>query len=148
MKNVRMAHLGLISWLAALPVLAAAPEGQYTVLQNTVRDNKTGLVWQRESSSAKYNLWDAQSYCAKLTLGGYSSGWRLPTKLELETLVDRRAAFGVRIDRTAFLVTSSDGYWSATPVATSTEQMWVVDFGGGGELRGSSTALYWARCVR
>jgi len=66
-----------------------------------VQDNKTGLTWQRSVPSSTYTWADATSYCQALNLGGFSSGWRLPAKKELETLVDERVQ-NQAIDATAF----------------------------------------------
>jgi len=56
----------------------------------TVLDNNTGLMWPRvaETSSEDYpSEAAAASRCSDLTYGGYSD-WRLPTLLELLTIVD------------------------------------------------------------
>ena len=73
--------------LAASPLWADAPAGQYTVAADTVKDNKTGLTWQRTVPAQTYAQPNAATYCQRLNLGGFSSGWRLPSKLELETIL-------------------------------------------------------------
>ena len=54
---------------------------------DVVYDRTTGLLWQRFPSASSSSLYDAQCYCASLSLAGLP-GWRLPTRLELMTLVD------------------------------------------------------------
>ena len=52
----------------------------------TVLDTKTKLMWA--STSSKVTTWDnAVTYIANFKGGGYTD-WRLPTKDELETLLD------------------------------------------------------------
>jgi hypothetical protein len=64
----------------------------------TVTDQVTTLVWQAAlptptddcapgDASSSCTLPQAQAYCAALTLGGHT-GWRLPTKIEIESLFD------------------------------------------------------------
>src|SRR5579883_1538370 len=44
--------------------------GRYLVRDDTVKDTKTGLVWQRAASAKEYNWEDAKNYCNNLHLGG------------------------------------------------------------------------------
>lgn len=53
---------------------------------STVSDPSTGLVWQKADDNIKRNWYDAQTYCSGLNLGGFSSGWRLPSRPELQAL--------------------------------------------------------------
>ena len=54
---------------------------------DVVYDRSTGLLWQRFGTASSSSLAEAQCYCQGLRLAGLS-GWRLPTRLELVTLVD------------------------------------------------------------
>ncbi len=54
---------------------------------DVVFDQSTGLLWQRFSSATSNSLAEAQCYCATLQIAGLT-GWRLPTRLELLSLVD------------------------------------------------------------
>jgi len=92
-----------------------APAGQYTTAADTVTDNKTGLVWQRAASPATYDETSAPAFCPTLDLGGFNSGWRLPTYKELQTLVDPRVATpGPTIDQAAFPSTPAAYFWVST----------------------------------
>ena len=58
-------------------------------------DTITGLVWQRDGSVTRagcaagmaYTWAEAKAYCAALVFG-VVSGWRLPPRMELRTIVD------------------------------------------------------------
>jgi hypothetical protein len=89
------------------------PSSNYTTTSDTVTDLVTGLVWQRTASSGSYSLALAQAYCSGLALDGLS-GWRVPTFIELTSILD----FGLRspaLDTTVFAGTQSSFYGSATP---------------------------------
>ncbi len=60
---------------------------EFTISNDVVVDSKTGLHWQKELSSASANFPEAKSVCAALRTEG-TSDWRLPTKIELLSLVD------------------------------------------------------------
>lgn len=57
----------------------------YSVLENTVLDNITGLVWQRKASGEMFDWEGARSHCRALRLDGKS--FRLPTRIELTSLM-------------------------------------------------------------
>ena len=54
---------------------------------NTITDQKTRLIWQKQDDDSKRSMENALNYCENLTLGG-SSAWRLPNIKELESIVD------------------------------------------------------------
>lgn len=64
-----------------------------------VRDNVTCLEWQETPPSEAYTWEQAIGYCDGLTLGG-SSDWRLPTRIEMTSIVDFTRS--PAIDRGAF----------------------------------------------
>lgn len=134
--------VGSASW-------AAAPVGQYADLRNgTVRDNRTGLVWQQQVDAKKYSWSDAKSYCGQLRLGAFASNWRLPTKLELESLVDPRATGeGATIDAVAFSGTPPSGFWTATSSVAYAGSAWYVNFIVGSSYYWATTETMWVRCV-
>ncbi len=113
MKPIALKFVIAAAGLLTSSVWAAAPAGRYTIATDTVKDIKTGLTWQRAVPSWSFTLASAKAYCPGLNLGGFSSGWRLPTKKELETLVDRRTRSPC-IDSTAFPNTPPDFFWSST----------------------------------
>lgn len=94
-----------------------------------VKDNVTGLIWQKATASERN--WDsAVTYCENLTLGGYSD-WRLPTVMELSTLVNS-GTYNPAIDADFFPNTMSSFFsWSSTTNANYTGDAWYVVFNYG-----------------
>ena len=117
----------------------------YTAGVDTVLDNVTKLTWQRFVSPESYTLEDARAYCAALPLEG--AGWRLPTRIELQSIVDYSKAHpGPAIDTVVFPNAPNDVFWCTSPTATGFG--WAVDFESGYTLGTTATNLYRARCVR
>jgi hypothetical protein len=134
--------------LFSLPAHANAPAGRFAIASGTVYDTKTKLTWQQSQAlngSAGYEWMDARAYCAALTLPG--TGWRLPTVKELQTIVDPSLS-NPAIDPVAFPATSSVFFWSSSPLAGSSVQMWMVDFKVGAINKTYVTNAAAVRCVR
>ena len=120
-----------------------------------VTDNITKLQWQdNEEAKTVTKTWEeAKSYCQNLTLGGYTD-WRLPTIVELQSIVDD-FMYQPSLDTTAFLnySTSYYGYWSSTTFASyNTSNAWIITFTEGlilpnEKYRGDDYNRY-VRCVR
>jgi len=113
----------------------------------TVTDTITGLVWQRDGSGLPWA--EAQAYCASLTLGSLS-GWRLPARMELMTILDlAMGSSGMAIDPTAFPNTF-DLFWTSSPDAGSSGYAWTVGFslGDGSVSFGVGDYDMRVRCVR
>jgi formylglycine-generating enzyme required for sulfatase activity len=134
----------------SLPV-AGAPASRYQVSESekTLYDAVTKLTWQREgSASGKVNWTEAGTYCSTVGLEG--TGWRLPTIVEMRSIVDLTKS-NPAIDSTAFPSTPIDANtWSSTKVAGSQSQfVWVLHFlSGGGNSDNDLPYNYRVRCVR
>jgi hypothetical protein len=128
---------------------AQAPAGHYTDLgDGTVRDNETGLVWQQTVDTTTVSQTAAISYCDAMTLAGRSD-WRLPSVLELRSIVDETRPSPPSIDVTFFPDAPPTYFWSATPVASSALAGWSVAFDHGYASDGGlATNAYHVRCVR
>lgn len=129
----------------AMSVRADAPPGHFTDLADgTVRDNVTGLVWQQSFSASGRSQAFSLTYCTGLGLSG--GGWRLPTVLELASIVDETRATAV-VDPAFFPGVSTELFWSATTAAPSNG--WYVDFANGSAYnQPASWGTPFARCVR
>jgi hypothetical protein len=104
-------------------------------------------VWQR-SSTQNLSTSDAKLYCQNLDLGAYSTGWRLPAKKELETLVDLRVPSpSPAIDAAAFPGTPTLWFWTSTPFVGDPGQGWYVDFADGQSVIDLVGNLHQVRCV-
>jgi hypothetical protein len=89
----------------------------------TVTDKVTGLMWERFASASTYAQADATKYCTSK-----GSGWRLPTRLELVSLVDFTVpAPGPTINQ-AFSGTPGTVFWTSSPVAGGPGSVWGVFF--------------------
>jgi hypothetical protein len=129
-------------------VAAGVPNAMsYTINgDGTVTDRVTALMWQREVPATM--TWaDAMAYCPTLTLGGHHD-WRLPTEVELVSLLDDSAATGPMIDATVFPGTPENYFWSSLRMAGSPDNSWQVDFAGGGSYEAGQNAPLYVRCVR
>jgi hypothetical protein len=114
-------------------------EARFTILADfnnqAVRDNETGLVWERSPNGSQYTWVDAVRTCWMIEVGG-RTGWHLPTIEELASLVDRSAISSGLILPLGhpFLNIQPSTYWSTTTDVRPQflpSQAWVVRFNGG-----------------
>jgi hypothetical protein len=118
----------------------------------TVKDNVTGLVWQKTVTATQAFTWtDAINYCATLTLAGRS--WRLPTRIQLLSIVDFTRT-SPAANTTAFPgIPGGKYHWTASPwvvsqIATKPQDSWIVNFFEGlTSNAGDRTTTQFARCV-
>jgi hypothetical protein len=114
-----------------------------------VRDNETGLVWEKSPQTpvATWNV--ARSTCINTNVGG-RKGWRLPSIPELANLIDPSvAAPGPTLPPGhPFLNVQSALYWSATTVAGSPPDAWGVVFPNGFVISGHKSVSFQVWCVR
>jgi hypothetical protein len=121
----------------------------------TVRDNVSGLVWQAgvdTGSTGRMTWQEAKTYCSQLTLAG--GGWRLPSRIELVSILDIAQPSGVaQIDFTYFPNTPDEPFWTSSPAVTTSTNAWSVYFQSTGPLAGrvittDITGILRVRCVR
>lgn len=67
---------------------------------------------------------------AEKAVAALGEGWRLPTRQELESILDL-SRHNPAIDTEKFPDTKSKYYWTSTPCAWNTSAVWVVGFYGG-----------------
>jgi hypothetical protein len=122
------------------------PGERYQPKQETVRDRRTGLTFQRRPAPGRFTHEAAERYCTELELDD-ASDWRLPAMQELETLVDERVR-SPAIDEAAFPDTDAVPFWSGSAWAGSAELAWYVSFDYGAALYDLRTTENAVRCVR
>lgn len=125
----------------------------------TIDDAMLNLMWQNDYSDNKgfaandevphINHADATSYCTAIDLAGHSD-WRLPTRRELQSLVDYSKPNPGPVIVDAFVATTqtNDWYWTGTDYATGTTGAWVVGFSDGNVGANLKSATGYVRCVR
>jgi hypothetical protein len=113
----------------------------------TVTDNVTGLVWQKAVPAGTYTWAQAKAYCPTLTLAGHGD-WRLPSRIELTSIVDLGATGGPYINSVYFPSTPSNGFWSSSPAVGSLSSAWLAYFFDGATGPGDVSTPYNMRCVR
>lgn len=138
-------------------------------------DLSTGLTWQRSpfnppdtsgnicwgmyGSGRQVCTWqEAYQYCNSKFFYGF--GWRLPTEIELLSIVDYTLPTPMcspspsnscsSINQMAFQYTQPSIYWSSSPYTPAgTTSMWGVDFSNGStNYYPALTEMHYVRCVR
>lgn len=120
-------------------------------------DTTSGLLW---SGSMYVNVgqgwfptwYQARDYCAALTDGGLT-GWRLPTKTEMQSAATRRIIFHVQ--QAVDPYTRPNPWYSFSGTLRSSNYAYTVDLGTGGAFAGLIYDKRWgsytqvdANCVR
>ena len=147
----------VLAFAVAPGTYAASPTGHFVVTGTgataTIYDTKTKLTWQ-QPTSISYTWAAATTYCGAATTLG-SSGWRLPTIKELQTILDYSYTSSTTY-RFASEFQSSHlfQYWSATVYEaslqtsqTSPSYVWYLDVYVGGTSYQPPSASYGAICV-
>jgi hypothetical protein len=111
-----------------------------------VADNHTGFVWTVGGDSNTYTYAQAIAYCASFQDAEGKTGYRLPSVVELMTLIDN----GVDLPSIdpSFSGTQSTNYWTATPTATADMLAWTVKFDFGEVIPLLTDSTLPVRCVR
>ncbi len=114
----------------------------------TITDNKTGLMWMKETAENQMTWKKALSYCAKLEYAGYDD-WRLPNIKELRSIADY-STYNPAIDTNFFPDTKLSYYWSSTTSSLNTGHAWRVHFsdGNGESFYIYKSDSYYVRAVR
>ena len=100
-----------------------------------VLDKETGLVWQRTPWVVAYTWDEACNKTPYNSLIGGRLGWRLPTVVELTTLLDKgQTSPALPIDHPFNFNVYNYELWTATPYTYfgSTNKAWFVTFNNNG----------------
>lgn len=115
-----------------------------------ILDRVTELEWQKAPSPTAMTWEEAFDHCASLELGG-DLRWRLPTRVELLSIVNFGASPPIRND--VFEHVGAQ-FWTSSPVQSAFDAdgtlAYTVDFGSNGRPRRDQarTSTHRVRCVR
>jgi len=117
-----------------------SPDGQ------EVLDTRTGLMWRRAVEPGEFTYEKALEHAAQVAK---KTGlpWRVPTKKELKTLIDKTLGCPA-IDTVVFPSTPSTWFWSSSPYAGSAGDAWVINFDSGDVYDSYRSSAYAVRLVR
>ena len=102
----------------------------------TITDTKTGLIWLKDANylGGQKSYQKAAQACRDL-----GEGWRLPERLELESLLDFTQCEPALPQGHPFINVQSSYYWSATILAGSTDYAWLVSMSYGSVYYGNKS---------
>ncbi len=115
------------------------PAQRFTAANGAVTDNLTGLVWLQNANCYGSQAWvNALASANSLASGacGLSDSsaagqWRLPTRLELESLVDASKSNPALPTGHPFSAVQADSYWSSTTYAGDTAKALYISMNSG-----------------
>jgi hypothetical protein len=119
----------------ALQKGVALPSPRFTDNGNgAVTDNLTGLVWLKNANCFGTLVWataitsasSLASGACGLTDGSTAGQWRLPSRKELQSLVDRSKVNPALSAGHPFSAVQADVYWSSSTYAGNTTGAWYV----------------------
>ena len=135
------------------PLPDSPPAANYQLTADTVLDHTTQLVWERVPPTATETSVAAHDRCAALALAAQDD-WRLPTRIELLSILDYARTPLLNPDVFAGL-TPADQYWTQThPLfqANTANNYFYVDTHSGAVETSvndtNGTQLLRSRCVR
>ncbi len=102
---------------------------RFTLMHNdeVVKDNRTGLMWEREPDR-EHDVWSRSlERCGPKSVGG-QNGWRPPTIDEIKTLVDTDQNDPSLPAGHPFLGIRSEIFWTSTPDPTFDVVAWQQSF--------------------
>ena len=91
----------------------------------TIRDNFTGLTWQKIQSPNALTWEEALAYARTISLGA-KTDWRLPNIKELQSLNDV-ALFKPSFNKTYFTSSLQGNYWSSTSMYQTGTKAWDIN---------------------
>ena len=112
----------------------------------TIKDNYTGLTWQKLQSSNTMTWEDALAYASTLSLGG-KTDWRVPNVKELQSLNDEKLS-KPSFNKTYFANVVSGNYWSSTSMYQSPGIAWDINLDYGIVSYDDKTIKQNVLCVR
>jgi len=109
-----------------LPIIITLAGDNLTIAPQEAESAPATLEWSDTLLGGETVTYETAEEAVQ-TLG---DGWRLPTRKELESLVDT-SRHEPAIDTDKFPDTRSKRYWASTPCAWNDSAVWVVYFSSG-----------------
>jgi hypothetical protein len=106
----------------------AWPNPRFTVKNDCITDNLTGLMWAKNANLANgaKDWMQALDYAGNLTLCGYSD-WRIPNVNEIETLINaEHPNEAIGLNGEGFVNVQPDSYWSSTTFDDNRSYAWII----------------------
>ncbi len=138
--------------------IPTGPDRRYLPLQDgTVYDESTGLMWKQcpegtggigcaMGEALRLRFQEADHLARESRFAGHAD-WRLPTRVELRSLL-RRGCYGMAIDSQTFPRTPPGRFWTAEPAGFYPDSAWTLDFRTGHLGYGTRWDLGYVRLVR
>lgn len=124
----------------------------YTVVAGSVLDNVTGLTWQTSTNTATTSWQEALTTCQSL-----GTGWSLPTRIELTSILDN-ARSGGKVNPPFTFGNGAGWTWASTPWVVNQRRnltgaaalSWFSNFavGDSNNSLSQTSGRAYARCVR
>ena len=109
-----------------LPIIITLAGDNLTIAPQEAESAPATLEWSDTLLDGETVTYET----AEEAVQALGDGWRLPTRKELESLVDT-SRHDPAIDTDKFPDTKSKWYWTSTPCVWSDTTVWVVSFNGG-----------------
>ena len=154
-QSFLISGLVLASVSVSFPAFALQPTPEsvtrFTVLtefnNEAVRDNKTGLIWERSPRLDMYDWEWAHQRCLSSNTGARKD-WRVPTVQELNSLIDPSSTEIKLPDGHPFTNVEPAIYWSATKAHKNATSALFVNFSSGGTATLEKYMSTFVWCVR
>lgn len=127
-----------------------------TNIQETWKDDTTGLIWQVPIELRKFTHRGASRYCSRLNLGGYTN-WRVPELKELRTILTKEAYKNdksrsgqsyIKRDLLESTAVKYQWFWSNSLDAQNRSKAWHIDFSENKILKQYTSSESYVRCVK
>jgi Protein of unknown function (DUF1566) len=124
-KPAKWAH-----WVMPNPVYDAGVSANLNFAQydagttKLIYESHTNLTWDMGGFGPASSEQAAENYCAGRTIGNVT--WRVPTRIELVTLLDFTRTASPFVD--PIFTTVSGAVWSSSPSRTTAGAFWTVSF--------------------
>ena len=132
----------------------ATPSGTAATDWACTKDNVTNLIWSLQSGQGEWTTYARTTFPAAhnsanggLGRCGFNTGWRLPTRRELLSIVNYDGS-SPSIDSSYFPATQPSWYWTNDPYQPNPAYAWIVYFSNGDTYAVLTAYTYYVRLVR